>query len=116
VGTLLDVGAEYTVTAKTIDIKSMTETLIADISKINLPIILNYITSLLWKEYILEFDSHFIDLMGYSTSFVKGLAYLLTSLDINQQQSPLYILSLFSCVATITFYLLIFEMLLSALG
>ena len=40
-----DVDAEYTVTEKTIVIKSMTETLIADIIKIDLLIILNYITS-----------------------------------------------------------------------
>jgi len=46
-----DVGAEYTVTEKTIVIKSMTETLIADIIKIDLLIILNYITSDLWKQY-----------------------------------------------------------------
>jgi hypothetical protein len=42
-----EVGAEYTVTAKIIDIKKMTETLTADIIKIDLLIILNYITSLL---------------------------------------------------------------------
>jgi hypothetical protein len=47
---VLDVGAEYTVTAKTIDIKSMTETLTADIIKIDLLIILNYITSLFSKD------------------------------------------------------------------
>jgi len=41
-----EVGAEYTVTAKIIDIKKMTETLTADIIKIDLLIILNYITSL----------------------------------------------------------------------
>jgi hypothetical protein len=39
---VLDVGAEYTVTEKTTVIKSMTETLIADIIKIDLLIILNY--------------------------------------------------------------------------
>jgi hypothetical protein len=60
-----DVGAEYTVTEKTIVIKSMTETLIADIIKIDLLIILNYITSDLWKQYILDFVSHVIDLVGY---------------------------------------------------
>jgi hypothetical protein len=62
---VLDVGAEYTVTEKTIVIKSMTETLIADIIKIDLLIILNYITSDLWKQYILDFVSHVIDLVGY---------------------------------------------------
>jgi hypothetical protein len=66
-------------------IRSKTETLIADISKIDLLIILNYITSLLLKEYILDFVSHVVDLKGCSTSFVKGLAYLLTSFVINQQ-------------------------------
>ena len=59
-----DVGAEYTVTEKTIVIKSMTETLIADIIKIDLLIILNYITSDLWKQYILDFVSHVVDLVG----------------------------------------------------
>jgi hypothetical protein len=62
---VLDVGAEYTVTEKTIVIKSMTETLIADIIKIDLLIISNYITSDLWKQYILDFVSHVIDLVGY---------------------------------------------------
>jgi hypothetical protein len=60
-----DVGAEYTVTEKTIVIKSMTETLIADIIKIDLLIIINYITSDLWKQYIVDFVSHIIDLVGY---------------------------------------------------
>jgi hypothetical protein len=60
-----DVGAEYTVTEKTIVIKSITEMLIADIIKIDLLIILNYITSDLWKQYILDFVSHVIDLVGY---------------------------------------------------
>jgi hypothetical protein len=59
-----DVGAEYTVTEKTIVIKSMTETLIADIIKIDLLIILNYITSDLWKQYILDFVSHVVDPVG----------------------------------------------------
>jgi hypothetical protein len=59
-------------------IRSKTETLIADISKIDLLIILNYITSLLLKEYILDSVSHVVDLMGCPTSFVKGIDYLLT--------------------------------------
>jgi hypothetical protein len=42
---LLEVGVEYTVT-KTMDSKSGTETLVADIIKIDLLIILNYITSI----------------------------------------------------------------------
>jgi hypothetical protein len=45
-----EVGAEYTVTAKTINIKSMAERLAADIIKNDLLIILNYITSLTWKD------------------------------------------------------------------
>jgi hypothetical protein len=61
---VLDVGAEYTVTEKTIVIKSVTETLIADIIKIDLLIILNYITSDLWKQYILDFVSHVVDPVG----------------------------------------------------
>jgi hypothetical protein len=63
-GPVPEVGAEYTVTANTTVIKSMTETLIADIIKIDLLIILNYITSLLWKKYILDFVSYVIDPMG----------------------------------------------------
>ena len=78
-------GAEYTVTEKTIVIRSMTETLTADIINFDLLIILNYITSILLKEYILDFVSHFIDPVGYRTSFVISLAYLLASLVINQQ-------------------------------
>jgi hypothetical protein len=73
---VLDVGAEYTVTEKTTVIKSMTEALIADIIKIDLLIIPNYITSDLWKQYILDFVSHVVDLVGYRTSFVISLAYL----------------------------------------
>ena len=42
---VLEVGAEYTVTAKTMEIKSRTEILVADIIKIDLLVILNYITS-----------------------------------------------------------------------
>jgi hypothetical protein len=45
---LLEVDAEYTVT-KTMDIKSRTETLVADIIKIDLLIILNYITSIIGR-------------------------------------------------------------------
>jgi hypothetical protein len=47
---VLDVGAEYTVTAKTTVIKSMTETLAADIINFDLPIILEYVTSLFSKD------------------------------------------------------------------
>jgi hypothetical protein len=42
---VLEVGAEYAVTAKTMEIKSRTEILVADIIKIDLLVILNYITS-----------------------------------------------------------------------
>jgi hypothetical protein len=42
---VLEMGAEYTVTAKTMEIKSRTEILVADIIKIDLLVILNYITS-----------------------------------------------------------------------
>jgi hypothetical protein len=81
-----DVGAEYTVTEKTIVIKSMTDTLTADINNFDMPIILNYIISLLWKKYILDFVSHVIDLVGNRTSFVLGLTHLLTSLVINRHR------------------------------
>jgi hypothetical protein len=82
---VLAVGAEYTVTEKTIVIRSITETLTADIINFDLLIILNYITSILLKQYILDFVSHVIDSVGYRTSFVSSLAYFLTSLVVNQQ-------------------------------
>jgi hypothetical protein len=72
---VLDVDAEYTVTEKTTVIRSMTETLTADIINFDLLIILNYITSLFWKQYILDFVSHIIDSVGYRSSFVSSLAY-----------------------------------------
>jgi hypothetical protein len=72
---VLAVGAEYTVTEKTIVIRSMTETLTPDIINFDLLIILNYITSPFWKQYILDFVSHVIDSVGYRSSFVSSLAY-----------------------------------------
>ena len=47
---VLEVGAEYTVTAKTMEIKSRTEILVADIIKIDLLIILNYITTIFGRD------------------------------------------------------------------
>jgi hypothetical protein len=61
---VLEVGAEYTVTAKTMEIKSRTEILVADIIKIDLLVILNYITSFVRGIYSRFHFSYVIDLMG----------------------------------------------------
>jgi hypothetical protein len=52
---VLEMGAEYTATVKTMDSNSRTETLIADIIKIDLLIIVYYIPSLFVTEYTLDF-------------------------------------------------------------